>query len=532
MLITLRRRDDVLFVPDVPSARDDAGALRAANARLREVVQAKDTEIAALRAAVEAGAAALARQGRLVRDLELRVAELERRLRMDSGNSSVPPSKDDIAAKARRKAALRASQRERSRDRKPGGQPGHKGSGLEPAANPDRTERADPPAECRSCGAGLAGAPAGPDGWAQVWDIPPVRLEKTHWLLPGLRCAGCGTVTTAAPPFGQAGTVVYGPGINAAAILLGSEGNVPAERTAMLMSALLGAPVSAGFVARAHERLAGRLEAAGFGEAMKTALRAEEVLCADETPVSVIRNAGRDGKVMAGSPHVVTIRTPDERLIWYGAAHSRSSEAIKGLGVMDGYAGILVRDDYAGWAQFDAQLAGVQQCCQHIFRHLRGVQELHPDWQRWAGQVRQVLKEASAAVQAALAESRDHLDPDLLAGLRQRYDQHVRWGQTTNRLRDWHDGNHPGYVLASRLKAKADQIWLFTANFAVPWTNNEAVIRSPARVHAGCVSRLRPVQRRMCLTGRLRTPGAGKSKDGSEEEVVRQLRQSHNRPGR
>jgi transposase len=116
--------------------------------------------------------------------------------------------------------------------------------------------------------------------------------------------------------------------VNAAAILLASEGNVPAGRTAMLMPALPGAPVSAGFVARAHERLAGRLEAAGFDEAMKTALRAEDVLCADETPVSVIRNAGAGGQVEAGSPHAAAIRTPDERLIWYGAAHSRSSGAI------------------------------------------------------------------------------------------------------------------------------------------------------------------------------------------------------------
>ena len=464
--------------------------LRAANARLREVVEAKDTEIAALRAAVEAGTAALARQARLVRDLELRVAELERRVRMDSANSSVPPSKEDIGARARRKAALRASQRERSKDRKPGGQPGHKGSGLEPAADPDRIERAGPPAECRSCGAGLAGAGAEDDGWAQEWDIPPVRLEKVHWLLPRLRCAGCGTVTTAAPPHGQPGTVACGPNVNAAAILLGSEGNVPAERTAMLMSALPGVPVSAGFVARAHERLAERLDAAGFGEAMRAALRAEEVLCADETPVSVIRNAGRDGQVKAGSPHVVTVRTPDERLIWYGAAHSRSAAAIAGLGVMDSYGGILVRDDYAGWAQFDDQLAGVQQCCQHLSRHLKGVHELHHDWQRWAEDVRQVLKQAHAAVQSAITAGRDHLDPDLLAGLRQRYDQAVAWGQTTNRLRDWHDGNHPGYVLARRLKAKAEQVWLFTGNFAVPWTNNasEQAIKGPKRRQAvsGC----------------------------------------------
>jgi transposase len=262
---------------------------------------------------------------------------------------------------------------------------------------------------------------------------------------------------------------------------------VPAERTAMLMGALLGAPVSAGFVARAHERLAQRLEAAGFDETMKAALGAEEALCADESPVNVIRNSGDDGAVLAGSPHVVTVRTPDERLVWYAAMPSRSSEAIKGLGVMDGYRGILVRDDYNGWAQFDAQLTRVQQCCQHIARHLNGVHALHQDWQHWAEEVRQVLKQAHAAVQDAVAAGHDALAPELRADLRERYDSAVAWGETTNRLRDWDNGkNHPGYVLARRLKAKGSQIWLFTGNFAVPWTNNasEQAIRGPKRHQA------------------------------------------------
>jgi hypothetical protein len=33
--------------------------------------------------------------------------------------------------------------------------------------------------------------------------------------------------------------------------------------------------------------------------------------------------------------------------------------------VFDNWHGILVRDDYAGWHQFDATLAGVQQCGAH-----------------------------------------------------------------------------------------------------------------------------------------------------------------------
>jgi transposase len=87
-------------------------------------VEAKDTEIAALRAVLEAGQA---RQAEVIRRLELRVAELDRRLGMDGSNSSSPPSKEPLAAKARQRAARRASLRERSPKRRPGGQPGHKG---------------------------------------------------------------------------------------------------------------------------------------------------------------------------------------------------------------------------------------------------------------------------------------------------------------------------------------------------------------------------------------------------------------------
>ncbi len=101
--------------------------------------------------------------------------------------------------------------------------------------------------------------------------------------------------------------------------------------------------------------------------------------------------------------------------------------------------------------------------------------------------VQQVLREAAAAVTEALAADRGQLDPDLLTGLRERYDTAVEWGRLTNRCRDWDgDGNHPGYTLARRLAAKAEQVWLFTRNFAVPWTNNaaEQALRGPKRHQA------------------------------------------------
>ncbi|MBW0011511.1 MAG: IS66 family transposase, partial [Pseudonocardiales bacterium] len=415
-----------------------------------------------------------------VETLEAENAELRRRLGMNSTNSSTPPSKDSIGAKAARRADR--SSRERSKDRKPGGQPGRKDSGLSPTVMPDRTRTLPLPGQCSGCGGDLSDAADAGMSWAQVWDILPIMLEKVHYLLPRRRCRR-GHTTTAAPPFGAVGSVSYGPRVNAAAILPASEGDVPIERSAMLMASLLGTPVSSGFVARSLQRFAQRLATSGFDDAMKTALRDEDVLCADETPTNVIRHdTDTHGEPVAGCPHAVTVRTPDARLVYYAPIGSRSKTALAAVGILDGYAGHLVRDDYAGYHQFDAQLAGVQQCAAHLIRHCKGVLELHPTQQKWAGEVITVPREAAAAH----ANDCDHLDPALLADLRTRYDTAVAWGITTNRHRTWAKGNHPGYTLAKRLAAKADQVFTFTRNLAVPWTNNasEQALKSPKRHQA------------------------------------------------
>jgi Transposase IS66 family len=104
----------------------------------------------------------------------------------------------------------------------------------------------------------------------------------------------------------------------------------------------------------------------------------------------------------------------------------------------------------------------------------RGVLELHPTHQSRAGEVITVLREAAAAVTDAITHNRDQLDSQLLTTLRARYDHAVTWGITTNQHRDWATGNHPGYTLAKRLHDKADQVWTFTGNLSVPWTNNAA----------------------------------------------------------
>lgn len=466
-------------MPDEP-VPDDSGGLRAANARLRAVVEAKDAEIAGLRAGRDADREAIRRLG-------LRLAELERRLGMDSSNSGTPSSKEPIGAKEKR--SRQRSERERSKDRKRGGQPGHPGKGLVRDPEPGDREEAPPPAECRRCGAGLDGAAVAGQRWAQAWDVRVVKAV-TEWLLPGLSCACCGEVTFAAPPPGlHAGSVSYGPVLNAAAVLLTAYGNVPPERAARLIGMLLGASVSAGWVDKASSRLSGLLSRAGLDEAMLAALAGQDVLAADETPVSVLgkgaapRSPGRagdagadpedrDGKVPSGAPHVLIVRTPDGLLTWLSAISSRRKGEVGG-GIPAAFTGTLITDGYTGYQHLLPRLAGIQQCCAHVIRRCRAVEGLGPgSLQSWAGDVITLLRQAHAAVDAARARGDTSLDPKALDELRERYDKAITHGIIHNRLRDWHDGNHPGYALSCWLRDYKDQVLLFTSDFRVEWTNN------------------------------------------------------------
>ena len=471
-------------MPEEPGLADVIAQQRELLSRLRAVVGAKDAENAALRAELDASR-------ERERRLELRLAELERRLSVDSTDSGTPSSKERIGAGEARRARQQ-SERERRKDRKRGGQPGHQGKGLRRDPDPDEEKTADPPAECRRCSAGLDGAERVGPRWAQVIDVEVIR-KVTEWLLPGLLCPCCGTVTFAeAPPGAHAGSVSYGAVLNAAAVVLTAYGNVPPERAAQVMAMLPGVPVSPGWVDKAGARLAAQLGRAGFAEAMLAALAARKVLAADETPVNVLdktapQPAAREGqeeedpeekeKPAAGAPHALIIRTPDGRLTWLQALASRRKGDVA-AGLPAAFTGYLMTDGYTGYQHLLKRLAGIQQCAAHVIRRCRAVMKLGPGGlQSWAGGIIAILREAHEAVETARARGDTALDPELLDKLRQRYDEAAAFGTTHNRLRDWHEGNHPGYALGCWLRDYKEQVFLFTRDFAVDWTNNISEVR-------------------------------------------------------
>jgi hypothetical protein len=82
--------------------------------------------------------------------------------------------------------------------------------------------------------------------------------------------------------------------VTAAATLLAGQDVLSIERTADLMSALLGVEVSTGFISSCLTRLDDALTTAEFEEALKAALREQEVVGTDETPAPLTEAAGRE----------------------------------------------------------------------------------------------------------------------------------------------------------------------------------------------------------------------------------------------
>ena len=216
------------------------------------------------------------------------------------------------------------------------------------------------------------------------------------------------------------------------------------------------------------------------------------MLAADETPVSVLGKTGpasqaaapggdggetdpeeKDGKAASGAPHVLITRTPDGRLTFLQAMASRRKAALA-AGLPASFTGYLITDGYTGYQHLLSRLAGIQQCCAHVIRRCRAVTKLGPGGvQHWAGGIIAILRDAHQAVDAARARGDTALDQQVLDDLRERYDTAVSSGIIHNRLRDWDGGgNHPGYALGTWLREYKEQVFLFTRNFAVSWTNN------------------------------------------------------------
>jgi transposase len=335
-----------------------------------------------------------------VERLSGRVEELERRGRRDSSTSSRPPSSDSPYNKSGDR-----SLRERGR-RRPGRQPGEPGTTMKLIDHPDE-QLFYPPAACRRCGTGLAAEPVAAQRRHQVTDIEPAPAPKvTEHVAQAKACPCCGAVTEGALPPHVRARASYGPETCAQAANLVCGHHIPIWRSTLVLCQLAGAAVSTGWMAGIRGRAAGLIGASGFADRVRELLKAAPAVHADETPA---RAAGGTRYVhLACTAYLTLMHTGD-----------RSAGAIDAGGVLPGYAGIIVRDGYAGYEHLTDALHA--WCGAHLLRDLKSLYDFEPGSQDWAEQMASLLIDARDAAAAARQAGQLALKAAVLEDLVTRY---------------------------------------------------------------------------------------------------------------
>jgi transposase len=302
----------------------------------------------------------------LVAELREQLDAALRAASRNSGNSSMPPSSDDLPghrppARKERRAAERAE-----RKRKPGKQPGSPGAAMR-WEKPDKVIDHFPQGDC-ACGADLAGAAdLGVDRSFQQEDVPePQPAIRYQHDLHKARCA-CGRVHVAPRPAGVPDAPLsVGPRLSAMAVYLSVFQHVPVERAQFLIADLTGGVVSAGFVHSCLGKAAGLVRDAVW--LIRTLIAAAPVAGFDETTL----RSGPAGE----KKYVHGAFTELYSAFWLG---TRSLETMKEAGILPSFAGIVVSGRYQGYySETWKNFAGHQACAAHIVRDFQDCAETCP----------------------------------------------------------------------------------------------------------------------------------------------------------
>lgn len=406
-----------------------------------------------------------------------KVADLESKLGQTSKDSSVPPSRDPNTARAEAKQN-RAERRKA--ERKQGKQPGAEGRHLAQVENPDHRHFYRP-GTCAGCGGDLAGGTVVGSEKRQVFDLPPIRVEVTEHVSQRVACS-CGHVSAGVFPVEATAPACWGPGVKALGLYLTHRQHIPLARAAEMLSDVLGAPVSTGFLA-GLATLGGRL-LAPFVVRAKELLAVNPVIHADETTIRV-SSEGWWLHVMAATTVILLV-----------CHQHRGRDAIDEIGVLPGYRGIVVHDGLSAYDYLENALHA--QCCAHLLRHL-GKAMKHDDTKLWARLMTEALLDGLSAAQQATEENLDAVPETGAAAIKTRYRHAIDVAFRTlpvgplPRLRKtggWAPHQRDSYNLAVRFRDDDADILRFLSDTRASFTNNDAErpLR-PAKLHdkiSGC----------------------------------------------
>jgi transposase len=410
--------------------------------------------------------ALVAAQAAEISALKARIAELDRRLGLNSANSGKPPSSDGLKKPPRTRSLREPS------DKPPGGQHGHHGETLRQVAEPDSIVEHFP-SSCTACGAAVTPAMSSGHSARQIFDLPaPSPLIVTEHRAYDCVCERCGARSRAAFPDGVNAPVQYGPTITAFVLYLAHYQLLPEDRLAEAMADLFGVKLAAATIARISRTGAARLQ--DFVAAVRDLVTAAAVKHLDET-----------GCRIAATTQWLHVACT-ALLTFYRVCAKRGS-------LLANVTGIAVHDHWKPYYTMPNVRHAL--CNAHHLRELKALIDL--DKEDWARKMQGLLRRAAHAVN--LARERDGggkprvLTKRLIERFERRYDAILAEGLSFHEAqaplqcgprappaaerKGRKRGRKPrrtGHNLLLRLAGRKQDVLRFLNDPRVPFTNNQA----------------------------------------------------------
>ena len=384
-------------------------------------------------------------QNKTIAKLNIRIAELESQITMNSNNSSKPPSSDGL-----KKPPVKSLRKKSGK--KPGGQFGHKGHGLKLARGPDEAVTVNP-IECNVCGFNLSLEPAQHADTRYVYDVQiEVRLVK--YIIQKALCPKCGSVTVGTPPPECKGTQNYGNAIRALSVVMTNYANVSIDKTRKILRDLLDIPISGGTIKTIQRECA--LKTGDSIKEIKKNLLASPTLNVDETG---FRAEGKTQWIHVASNSKYTLLS---------AHGKRGREGTEAGGVVSEYEGTLIHDCWAAYFGFDKCKHAL--CVAHLMRELTALIE---QGQPWANDTLPLLLEMKGVVDRYKGNDKTGLSQYYQNKFVLRYNEIIaaaKQGTVPSAERKKTKAEN----LLTRLEKYKSEIMRFTEDFNIPFDNNQA----------------------------------------------------------
>lgn len=392
-------------------------------------------------------------------ELSQTIKELQEQLKMNSKNSSKPPSSDGLKKPpVNKNLSLRQSS-----GKKQGGQTGHQGANLSVITNPNYVEH-HMASVCVSCPYhDTCLEHACVKETRHVIDAVVDVSVIAHELIVVNECPLHGGKKQGSFPSEVKATVQYGSNLNALVVAFITVGAVSINRTHEILGSVFSIPLATGTISNMVSRCAESLS--GTKERIRQQMIKLGLIHCDETGTRV------EGKT------IWVHNASNSEFTYLTISTKRGKIGMDEADVLPHYHGIIVHDCWSSYWLYEDLTHAI--CCAHLLRELTGIEQNYPE-QTWTKEFKKLLLSMKKVRDKAVLCNKIELSYYHLHKFEKQYDEIINKANEENPLptitKKKRGKKKKGKVLSliGRLYDLKESVCQFVKNFGVPFDNNQA----------------------------------------------------------